>query len=117
MRRFLIFLCLFLLSFSCLSNSAWAVSSVSYRALEKEIIDFIDQKQGTYGVYVMDLNTGQICGVNEDTVFHAASTFKVPVIMYLFQQIAEGKINPHKKLIYQERHYEGGTGILQDAVK
>ncbi|HHY39777.1 MAG TPA: hypothetical protein GX502_00825 [Syntrophaceticus sp.] len=69
MRRFLIFLCLFLLSFSCLSNSAWAVSSVSYRALEKEIIDFIDQKQGTYGVYVMDLNTGQICGVNEDTVF------------------------------------------------
>ncbi len=113
MRRFLIFLCLFLLSFSCLSNSAWAVSSVSYRALEKEIIDFIDQKQGTYGVYVMDLNTGQICGVNEDTVFHAASTFKVPVIMYLFQQIAEGKINPHKKLIYQERHYEGGTGILQ----
>ncbi|MDR9757311.1 MAG: serine hydrolase [Thermoanaerobacterales bacterium] len=113
MRKCIIFFCLFFLFYTGLSNSAWAVSSVSYRTLEKEIIDLIDQKQGTYGVYVMDLNTGQICGVNEDTVFHAASTFKVPVNLYLFQQIAEGKINPHKKLIYKEKHYEGGTGILQ----
>ena len=113
MRKFIIFLCFFFIFNIILTNSAWAVSSVSYRALEKEIIDLIDQKQGTYGVYVMDLKTGQICGVNEDTVFHAASTFKVPVNLYLFQQITEGKINPQKKLIYKAKHYEGGTGILQ----
>ncbi|CEO89282.1 serine hydrolase [Syntrophaceticus schinkii] len=108
--KFLIILCCF---FFCSSN-AWAMSSVSYRSLEDEIIDLTAQEQGTYGVYVIDLTTHQVCGVNEDTVFHAASTFKLPLNIYLFQQIADGQIDPQTKLTYYSKHYEGGTGILQN---
>lgn len=119
MRKFIIFLCsfFFFLFYANLSNSAWAVSStvssVSYRTLEKELTEHIEQKKGTYGIYVRDLYTKQVCGLNHDTVFHAASTFKIPVNLYLFKQIADGQINPHHKLTYQRKHYEGGTGILQ----
>lgn len=109
MRNFLLVLCFFFL----FSTNAWAMSSVSYRSLEKEITDLIAQERGTYGVYVIDLTTRQVCGVNEDTVFHAASTFKLPLNLYLFQQIANGQINPQTKLTYSSKHYEGGTGILQ----
>lgn len=110
MQKFLLILCFFFI----FSSNAWAVSSVSYRSLEKEITDLIAQEQGTYGVYVLDLTTRQVCGVNEDTVFHAASTFKLPLNLYLFQQIVDGQINPLTKLTYYSKHYEGGTGILQN---
>ncbi len=109
MRKILLILCFFFL----FSTNAWAMSSVSYHSLENEITDLIAQEQGTYGFYVIDLTTHQVCGVNEDTVFHAASTFKLPLNLYLSQQIANGQINPQAKLTYKSKHYEGGTGILQ----
>jgi len=65
MRKFIIFLCFFFLFYACLSDSTWAASSVSYRTLEKEIFDLIEQKQGTYGVYVIDLKTGQIYEIKD----------------------------------------------------
>jgi beta-lactamase class A len=113
LRKLLIAVFFFFLFSINFPINASANSSISYHSLETEIKDIITQEQGTYGVYIIDLTTRQVCGVNEDTVFHAASTFKVPVNLYLFQQIAEGKIDPQEKLTYRAKHYEGGTGILQ----
>jgi len=94
---------------------AWAESSVSYRSLEQEIRKLLAEEEGTYGVYILDLHTQQFCGINQEVVFHAASTFKIPMNLFLFQQIALNKINPQLKLTYKPQHYEGGTGILQFA--
>lgn len=44
----------------------------------------------TVGVAFVDISTGDTLFVNSDSVFHAASTMKVPVMMELFRQTEHG---------------------------
>jgi beta-lactamase class A len=46
---------------------------------------------GEVAVVVVDLGTGARMGINDDVVMHAASTMKVPVLVELYRQVAEGR--------------------------
>lgn len=85
----------------------------SYIQLIDNIKAYISDKEGIYGVYFISLTTGQSFGINENEVFTAASTVKVPINLYLFNQIAQNKVNPSKNLFYTEEDYEEGTGTIQ----
>lgn len=88
-------------------------SAPGYVALLPPLVDLLDSENGTYGLHIIDLNSGQSLGINENEVFHAASTFKLPLNLFLYEQIAAGRVDPKKKLAYLPQHYEGGSGILQ----
>ncbi|MEW6447518.1 MAG: serine hydrolase [Bacillota bacterium] len=90
-----------------------AMSTASYNHLLAQLVRELSSEKGTYGVYLMDLKSDQTCGINHREPFHAASTFKLPLNLYLYEQIAAGKIDPLSRLTYLQKHYEGGTGILQ----
>ena len=85
-----------------------------YGPLEKEISAYLEEHPGTYGLYFIDLNSGRQFGHNAQTTFHAASTFKLPLNLYLYREAAEGRLELNEELLYAERHLEGGTGILKE---
>lgn len=87
--------------------------TASYNHLLAQLTRELSFEKGTYGVYLIDLKSGQVLGINHREEFHAASTFKLPMNLFLYEQVAAGKIDPGTKLTYLKRHREGGTGILQ----
>lgn len=56
-------------------------------AIQKEL----NKVEGEFAVAFQDLTTGEQILINEHTLFHAASTMKVPVMIEVFKQAAEGK--------------------------
>jgi beta-lactamase class A len=57
------------------------------RAIQQEL----GNVEGEFAVAFQDLKTGEHILINEHTLFHAASTMKVPVMIEVFKQAAEGK--------------------------
>ncbi len=75
--------------------------------------NYITNLSGKYGYSVVDISSGKTYGAREYSSYLMASTFKVAVSAYLYNQIDSGKINPDKKLVNQKKFFEEGTGILQ----
>ena len=64
-------------------------------------------------MYFCDLTTGQEFGINDEDQFTSASCEKVPINLYLYQQIQSGAVNPQATLTYTQADYEDGTGSIQ----
>lgn len=114
---FIFIFLLFIIISSLIKNSiafANQENDAVYWQLKKELEQLLETERGTYGVYVIDLNSGKSMGINHLETFHAASTFKLPLNLYLFKKIAEGTIEPRTMLSIKEEHLEGGTGLLQN---
>jgi beta-lactamase class A len=90
-----------------------------YRELEQRITDYLKQQTGIYGfcLYVqedvLDDKVDKFIGYNQTEVFKMASTFKLPVNLYLYQQVAENKLSLDTKLLFSQDDFEQGTGSLQ----
>lgn len=84
-----------------------------YEALKSELENYISQLAGMYGIYFMDLKTGEQFGINAREKFLAASTFKIPLNMYIYKKIRDGEIDPADTIEYTEDDYEEGAGIIR----
>ena len=86
---------------------------VDYSPLQKQIADYLATKQGTYGVFFKDLPSGRSFGINDTVPIPAASTVKVPIVLYINQLAAEGKLDWNEKVVYSSQtDYREGAGIL-----
>lgn len=85
-----------------------------YGPLKKQVAGYLEEQPGIYGMYFIDLNSGQAFGYNTLTTFHAASTFKLPMNLYLYQLASAGSLDLDEKPVFTKRHLEGGTGILKE---
>ncbi|WP_258358528.1 serine hydrolase [Moorella sulfitireducens] len=95
-----------------------AANTPDYSPLKKQIEDYLAGQQGTYGVYFKDIISGQSFGINADTPLPAASTVKLPAVLFINHLVAQGKLDWQQKLIYNSAtDYQGGSGILQFSVK
>lgn len=110
MRYRTILVTIFILVF-CVAANVYAEPKSDLIAQWQQLLDHTN---GTYGIYLIDLNSGKTIGINELTPFHAASTIKLPINLYLYQQMAANKVSPSTLLTYKQKHYEGGTGYLQN---
>ena len=90
-----------------------AAGEIDYRPLGGELRDYLALQEGFYGLYIMDIKSDEKLGINELEEFHAASTFKVPMAMYIYRQVAGGAVDPEQLLAIDPSHIEGGTGFLQ----
>ncbi|WP_072968150.1 serine hydrolase [Thermoanaerobacter uzonensis] len=88
-------------------------NATNYQELKNNIQALISEYPGKYGVYFIDLNTGQTFEINGYDSFIAASTYKVPLNFYLYTLITDGKIDPNMKVQYTQADYEGGAGSIQ----
>jgi len=85
------------------------------KSLKNNILAYTNNIKSKIGLVYYNFNTGEVLKINEDKVFLAASTVKVPMNMVLFDMILEEKININEKLQYNNSYYESGTGILQNS--
>lgn len=85
------------------SNKARAVNAVSAarrEAVRAKLIARIAQVPGAQvGLSVRDLRTGQTLSIDGDTVFHAASTMKVPVLFALFREFQSGRMKADRRVL------------------
>ncbi|MDI6814312.1 MAG: serine hydrolase, partial [Desulfitobacteriaceae bacterium] len=73
---------------------------------------------GVYGIYFQDLTSGAEFDLNGDEPITAASTVKVPAVLYLNHLIAQDKLRWDDRVAYDSaRDYQGGSGILQFAAR
>ena len=68
---------------------------------------------GVMGIAVIDLATGDTFGVNRTLVFPQGSSIKVALLIELFQQADQGKLQLHDGIPIDAAVRTGGSGILQ----
>ncbi|MDN5327351.1 MAG: beta-lactamase class, partial [Moorella sp. (in: firmicutes)] len=88
-----------------------------YTKLQQQIQNYLADKPGTYGIYFKDLATGQSFGINADTPLPAASTVKLPAVLFINSLVDRGILDWQQKLTCNSAtDYQGGSGILQFSV-
>lgn len=76
------------------------------------------------GLYCIELKSGKSFGVNQDKIYYAASTGKLPEILYTQKKLDEGVINVNTKFPYHDyvndipgAMVRGGTGVLKNNLR
>ena len=82
-------------------------SSGSSSGLMKVIRDTLQGKDGTYGVAIKNLTTGESAAVNGDQQFEAASLYKLPVMYEAFKQWHEGELSLTEEITVSEKDATG----------
>jgi len=76
---------------------------------------YISTQEGRYGLYFINLVTGEEFGINDKERYIAASTTKLPMNLLLYRKIEAGEIKFEDKLVYLEEDFEPGSGVIQDS--
>lgn len=79
---------------------------------EKEIFKLLTNFDGQIGLLVQDLNTNQTFTLNKDLVFPAASTIKIPLLVYLLKKVEDGILDWNTPILIEDHNRVSGTGIL-----
>jgi len=99
-----IFLALFLFIFAPLDFKATGL---------QDKIDQIDRSSsGNLGVYIKNLENGQIVNHNADRTWYLASVVKIPLVIALYQQVEQGAFSLDDELVLQESDFVDGSGDL-----
>ncbi len=85
---------------------------INFLDLRKEIRNEVAPYGNSFGIYFEYLPTGTSIGVNEKQEFHAASLFKVPVIMAYYKQRERMHMTNDPVLEIKEEHLDNEFGTL-----
>ncbi len=89
-----------------------------YGPLVSSLRDKIGTFSADWGVFFKDLTSGKTFGIQEDMPVAAASTVKVPVVLYAANLVAQGKLSWNERLTYEaSRDWRGGAGSMQFTAK
>jgi len=80
----------------------------------KEVRRYLEDRLGRYSFYFEDLKSGFIYGYNEHVKMTSAGCMKLPVVMAVFKDIEEGKLNLEDKVLLTSEDRVGGSGILKE---
>lgn len=79
-----------------------------------QVANYLRELPGTYTLYFKDLDSGQKFGIREDEPIPPASSIKLPVVLYLYREVAAGRRNWKEKVRYEAAaDYQEGAGILR----
>ncbi|WP_126974235.1 serine hydrolase [Gynurincola endophyticus] len=87
---FLILIIFSMLSNSCSTGKEQPISSIQ---------QILDTAQGQFAVAYKNLTTGETVFFNEDSVFHAASTMKTPIMVELYRNVSDGKFTMNDSVL------------------
>jgi len=86
--------------------SACNDSSATLEDLESDIESVLNEEDGTYALFYKDLNNPELqITINPDTMFHAASTMKTPVMIEVFKQAEEGRFSIYDSVRIENKFY------------
>ena len=67
--------------------------------LKQRISEELSAQKGTFAVAFKDISTGQELLINQEEVFHAASTMKTPVMVEVYRQASKKKFSLNDSLV------------------
>lgn len=90
-------------------------NSSNANSIKKEIKELIEGRKGNYSVYFSDLNSKDMSfGINENTLYTAASLNKLPIVAVLYQLAKKEKINLDEKITVQQADIQDyGSGSIR----
>jgi len=83
-------------------------------ALKDVLIDAASGLEGTLGVSVKHLGSGEYASHNGGELFPTASVFKIPVIVEFFRQQEAGEVASGERKVLAESDKVPGSGILKE---
>ncbi len=89
------------------------VPAPDFDPLEHQIRQRMQGQAKRYAVYIEDISSGHALGINHRDEFVAASTIKLPIVLYLFILADQGTVNLDQRLTYRRQDYETGSGGIQ----
>lgn len=101
----------------CIGCCLWfggcaSLSKASSQSLQSKIERAVSGFNGTVGVYVRHLKTGESAQINADSLFPTASLIKVPILVKMFDKIDKGALKYHDEWIYKDSLLYEGEDIL-----
>lgn len=87
----------------------------SSSSLEEALRNFLGNEAGKVGLVYYDISSGKTISINGSKTFTAASTYKVPLAMIIYDQVSKGTRKETDTIKFSETCREGGTGILQNS--
>ncbi len=75
--------------------------------------NLLSKVDGDCALYVSVPQEGEKFSINENMIFSAASTIKIPVLALLFQDAEQGKVDLSKKVVVKPDNRVVGSGILR----
>lgn len=87
-----------------------------FKNLKSSIEELIGEENiDSVGVTVHDLTTNTRISINGDKEFIAASTYKVPLSIVIYDKINKGEIDKDETMYFQEQDWEDGYGFLENS--
>ncbi len=83
------------------------------KKLEALLRPLVDTFHGVAGIYVKNLRTGREVAINADTLFPTASIIKLPILVGIFDKIAQGAYTYEQPLVYRDSTAKKGSGLMQ----
>ena len=107
-----------LISFILISSLLFSIMPQRSYATDFSTLDqtvkSASKKVPKLALYYQNLVTGQSYSYQSTNVFSAASTIKLPLVLYVYELASQNKINLHEKLTYKSHHYYEGSGVIQN---
>lgn len=113
MRRYRQLLTL-LFIFSLVTATFVPVSAASSFSSTESLIKKYSKSYPKLSVYYRNLVTGETYTYQPTKVRQAASTIKLPLVLYVYELAAKNKLNLNERLTYKKHHYYGGSGVIQN---
>ncbi len=79
---------------------------------EARLNQIAEGSRGALGFFAQDLTSGEHFALNENLPFPQASAIKIPILMEVFKQAAEGRFQLSDARRIEKRDQVGGTGLL-----
>jgi beta-lactamase class A len=88
--------------------------SVFAQPLDQQVKDAIAGFQGTVFLYAKNLDTGKTYGIRENERVRTASTIKLPIMVAVFQAVANGEAKWDENLTLRDKDKVSGSGVLTE---
>ena len=99
------------------TNSQGTKDEIFFEQLRAELQKSVYERSGQIGISFFCLTTGKHFSINGDQLFFGASTAKFPNSLMIADMVDEGILDWDHQVVYEAKHYEGGTGILQNHIQ
>ncbi len=109
-RSFQLTTCLLL--FAVCAHAQDANRDLLRRKLTTEIEKVANNLDGVMGVAIKDLTTGEEILLNDQLTFPTGSSIKIPVLIELYKQAAEGKYKLTDQRRVERQDKVGGSGVI-----
>lgn len=96
-----------------LAAVAWQEWTLRAGTLQREVERLLQGRDGRYGVAVQTASGAILVDIGGRAYFPAASTIKLPLVLYLYHLAERQRLSLDDQLTYEDADYEAGTGWIQ----